>query len=135
MIKVIHAKRSTAKLPAEQVVYVDRTIGKSILANPFTHLKTETRAQFQVDTLEEAVEEYRKWFYIQAMGHIPFRKELWKIIQQYQRDGVLYLACWCKDELDPRPKDHACHCDVIREWIHYVYPALNYYAQGRILIQ
>ena len=84
---VVHFKKS------DHDVYIGRG---SIWGNPFTHLTTETKAQFIVATREEAIEGYRKW--------IKTQPELMKKIPELK--GKI-LGCWCK------PK--SCHCDVLAE--------------------
>jgi hypothetical protein len=99
----------------------------SILGNPFTHLETDTLAQFKVDTVEDAINEYRSYFYIRLNTDSAFRNEVARLVRVYQIRGVLYLSCWCKDELKPSKKDHGCHCDVVREFILTTVPILYYY--------
>lgn len=123
-IKVIHAKRSALKLPKDEVVYLDRTIGKSKLANQWTHLPVgRTKAQFQTKTVEEAVQCYDQWLKNTVNSEInqsnkPIGSSLRVLftlgLRLHAQGKTLHLACWCKDELDPKPYDHVCHCDVIK---------------------
>lgn len=123
-IKVIHAKRSALKLPKDEVVYLDRTIGKSKLANQWTHLPVgRTKAQFQTKTVEEAVQCYDQWLKNTVNSEInksdkPIGSSLRILFslgtRLHAQGKTLHLACWCKDELEPKPYDHVCHCDVIK---------------------
>ena len=121
-IFVLHHKRSG--MITDGTEYIGRP---SILGNPFTHLKTDTLAQFKVDTVEDAINEYRSYFYIRLNTDPAFRNEVARLVRVYQIRGVLYLSCWCKDELKPSKKDHGCHCDVVREFILTTVPILYYY--------
>lgn len=123
-IKVIHSKRSALKLPKEQIVHLDRTIGKSKLANQWTHLRLgNTKATYQTQTVQEAVDKYEEW--LKTTVHAESTQSdkpigsllrvVYTIGKRLHIQGkTLYLACWCKDELDPKPYDHVCHCDVVR---------------------
>jgi hypothetical protein len=84
---VVHFKKS----PYD--IYIGRG---SIWGNPFTHLTTETKAQFVVSTREEAIEKYREWL----MGQPELLKQIPNL-----RGKV--LGCWCV------PK--RCHGDVLAE--------------------
>lgn len=121
-IFVLHHKRSG--MITDGTEYIGRP---SILGNPFTHLETDTLAQFKVDTVEDAINEYRSYFYIRLNTDSAFRNEVARLVRVYQIRGVLYLSCWCKDELKPSKKDHGCHCDVVREFILTTVPILYYY--------
>ena len=123
-IKVIHAKRSALKLPKDEVAYLDRTIGKSKLANQWTHLPVgRTKAQFQTKTVQEAVQCYEQWLKNTVNSEVnqsdkPIGSSLRVLfilgLRLHAQGKTLHLACWCKDELDPKPYDHVCHCDVIK---------------------
>lgn len=68
--------------------------------NPFTHIKDKrTRAEFIVDTREEAISKYREWILQQP--------ELLKDLHEL-KDKV--LGCWCKPQ--------SCHGDVLIELIN-----------------
>ena len=121
-IFVLHHKRSG--MIKDGVQYIGRP---SILGNPFTHLETDTLAQFKVATVEQAICEYRTYFYNRLNTDPDFRNEVARLVRIYQMYGVLYLSCWCKDELKPSKKDHGCHCDVVREFILTTVPILYYY--------
>lgn len=82
---VVHNKK------APYDVYIGRP---SIWGNPYTHLPVEgTQAQFQVDTIQEAVDAYDKW--------LDTQPDLLKKIPELK--GKI-LGCWgCKP----------CHGDVL----------------------
>ncbi len=73
-------------------VYIGRP---SIWGNPFSH-RDFTKAQFKVETREQAVEAYRQWIKTQPqlLARLPELK------------GKV-LACWCKPQ--------SCHGDVLAE--------------------
>lgn len=88
MTKVVNLKNE------EYDIYIGRG---SKWGNPFTHLSLNgTKAQFQVKTREEAVEEYRRWIIDQPdlMAELP------------ELEGKI-LGCYCKPA--------ACHGDVLVE--------------------
>ena len=124
-IKIIDVNRSLSKLNQQQVVIVDRKY--SVLGNPYTHLPiARTNAKYKVNTVEEAVEEYDSWLlrtikeefkeHYRPVGNAL--TDLYnKALTLHINGRLLYLACHCKDELDPLPKDHVCHCDVLKRQI------------------
>lgn len=80
----------------KDAVYVGRP---SKWGNPYTHLSGETKAQFKVDTREQAIEAYKAWL---ALEHFPeIRAEIVREL------GGKDLACWCA----PQP----CHADFLLE--------------------
>lgn len=121
-IKIIHVSRSLPKLNPQQVIIVDRKC--SLLGNPYTHLPIEkTKASFKVGTVEEAVKEYDGWLLRTIKEefnnhHRPIGNALTtlynKSLTLHINGRMVYLACHCKDELEPLPSDHSCHCDVLR---------------------
>lgn len=127
-IKIIHCSRS-ANNPAikANTEFLDRTIGRSLLSNPATHLPlSKTRASVRVDSVEEAVGYYTRWISLKLneeqkspFNCRPFQYQMRRIYERAKeltgQGNTLYLACWCKDELLPSKNDHACHCDVVRE--------------------
>lgn len=87
-----------------QEVYIGRG---SALGNPFTHLPIEkSKALFQVESREKAIEEYEKWIW-QKIGDKDEAviKEL-ENIKSKAKAGKVYLVCYCK------PKK--CHGDIIK---------------------
>ncbi len=124
MIYVVHQKRSALNL--KNVQYVGRP---TILGNPFTHLTKNTKAMFIVPTVEDAVKQYDNHLMKSvSTGHDSGEfKELLRLAEMYRRDGVLYLSCWCKDELAPRPSDHCCHAEVLRREIYSLSRTIDYF--------
>lgn len=119
-IIIVHQKRSALVL--QNVQYVGRP---TELGNPYSHLSKPTLAEFHTDTVEDAVALYGFHFYNVMMTLPSCRQQFKYLLDIYIKHGILYLSCWCKDELDPRPSDHACHCDILREAIYFTMPALT----------
>jgi hypothetical protein len=120
-IFIVHQKRSALHLP--DVQYVGRP---TELGNPYSHLNKKTLAEFYTDTVEDAVALYGFHFYNILMTLPSSRQQFKHLLDVYRKNGILYLSCWCKDELDPRPTDHACHCDILREAILFTVPTLRF---------
>lgn len=108
-IVVVHHKRSSQP----NTIYVGRP---HVLGNPFSHL-TYAKGTELVPTVDDAVSKYREWLLDRINTSITVCDALNHIINIGNEHGTVHLACWCKDELNPSPKDHACHADVIREVI------------------
>ena len=88
--RVVHCKKE----PYD--VYIGRP---SKWGNPFTHLKDRnTRAEFVVETREEAIAAYEKWIMTQP--------QLLKDLRELEGKA---LGCWCKPQ--------SCHGDVLVELI------------------
>lgn len=126
MINVIHKMRSGKDIPDH--AYIGRP---TILGNPFTHLTKDTKALEVVPTVEDAVQRYSGWFYEQFNKDVDFRAEVFKLTNQHLATGELNLACWCKDDLKPSPKDHACHGDVVRDFVEVTYPVVVHFQRSR----
>ncbi len=91
-------------IPVDAQIYIGRG---SVLGNPYTHLPlSKSKALFQVETREAAIECYEKWIY-QKMGEKD-ETILNKLeeIRQKSMVGKVYLVCFCA------PK--SCHGDVIK---------------------
>lgn len=88
----------------------DFYIGRpSILGNPYTHLKSNTIAKFQVPTREDAIHQYELWLIDKIIHQDPkIIAEIKKIIK-LAKEGDVNLVCWCA------PK--SCHGDVIKKII------------------
>lgn len=82
--KVVHCKKE------KYDVYIGRP---SIWGNPFSHLDG-TKAQFKVDSREEAIEAYHKWILTQP-----------QLLEKLPTLKGKTLGCWC------HPK--GCHGDVL----------------------
>ena len=121
-IIIVHQKRSALLLP--NVQYVGRP---TELGNPYSHLNKKTLAEFYVPTVEDAIQLYGFHFYNILMSIPSARAHFRHLLNVYRQHGILYLSCWCKDELDPRPHDHACHCDILREAILFTIPVTRFF--------
>ena len=121
-IIVVHQKRSALILP--NVEYVGRP---TELGNPYSHLNKKTLAEFYVPTVEDAIQLYGFHFYNILMSIPSARAHFRHLLNVYRQHGILYLSCWCKDELDPRPHVHACHCDILREAILFTIPVTRFF--------
>jgi hypothetical protein len=87
------------KYKSQYDVYIGRG---SIWGNPYTQIKDQlTKAEFVVETREEAIEKYKIWFYEQLKDEY-FKSQTLKL------KGAR-LGCFCK------PK--SCHGDVIVEYL------------------
>ena len=74
-------------------------------------------------TVKEAIQCYDQWLKNTVNSEInksdkPIGSSLRVLFslgtRLHAQGKTLHLACWCKDELEPKPYDHACHCDVIK---------------------
>jgi len=79
----------------------------SVLGNPYTH-KQGTKAQFIMESRDEAIEEYRGYFKTQMESNAEFLMEMRRIYRIARKQEV-NLVCYCA----PLP----CHCNVIRGFI------------------
>ena len=93
MNKVVHCKREAYD------VYIGRP---SKWGNLYSH-KKDTMAQYEVSTVEEAIEKYREW--------LPQQKELMDCILDELDNKI--LGCWCKIK-----GNEPCHGDVLVEMIN-----------------
>jgi hypothetical protein len=88
----------------------DYYIGRgSKLGNPFTHLPLEgTKAQYHVESREEAVSEYEKWIEekIAEKDDKVLRglEEIKKVLAEY---GEVNLVCYCAPQ--------SCHGDILKK--------------------
>lgn len=81
-------------------VYIGRG---SIFGNPYTHLPlNKTKAQFQVESAEKAIEKYREYFYHLIETDPDFLDEVLRL-----KDKI--LGCYCA----PEP----CHGEIIVEFL------------------
>jgi hypothetical protein len=88
-----------------QDVYIGRG---SPLGNPFSH-KTGTRAEFLVETRQEAIEQYRHWIAQKINSKDPQVCQALNSIYALARRGSVSLVCYCAP--------HPCHGEVIRDII------------------
>ena len=80
--------------------------GASILGNPYTHLPVkDTKAMFQCQTREEAIEKYSEYFDLMYGRNVEFTNVVDEMYEKYKNGEDLFLECYCK----PQP----CHGDII----------------------
>ena len=79
----------------------------SVLGNPYSH-KEGTKAKFIVESRDEAVDAYRKYFGKQMVSNDAFVKEMRRIYKLAMYNEV-NLICYCAPL--------RCHCSVIRAFI------------------
>jgi hypothetical protein len=79
----------------------------SVLGNPFTH-KQGTKAQFIMESRDEAVEAYRSYFKEQMESNAEFLTEMRRIYRIARKQEV-NLVCYCAPL--------RCHCNVIRSFL------------------
>lgn len=102
MIKVVNKK-------THKSTFNDYYIGRpSIFGNPFTHLKQNTKAEFQVETREIAIEKYKDWFDFKYKTDSKFKIEFDELVKIAKVEDV-NLVCWCKPL--------SCHGDIIKQKI------------------
>ena len=92
-VKVVHCQKE------HYDIYIGRD---SRWGNPFTHLKTNSRAKYIVETRDLAIESYRNYI-LNGEG-----KHLLKNLHELRGKT---LGCWCK------PK--SCHGDILKELVEY----------------
>jgi hypothetical protein len=79
---------------------------KSPVGNPFTHIKDkDTLADFVLDTREECLEAYSRYFDMAYGRFEDFTNYIDQIYELYKRGEDVYLGCFCH----PKP----CHGDII----------------------
>lgn len=77
------------------VVYIGRG---SIWGNPYSHISTGTKAKYRTETVDEAIEGFRRHLWSEIRANRIRRTDLQKLAGKR-------LACFCK----PKP----CHGDVL----------------------
>lgn len=80
-------------------IYIGRG---SLWGNPYTHLKTKTKAEYKVDTREQSIEMFEKYLRERLVNEPSLMDELMKLKGKT-------LGCFCK------PK--SCHGDVISKLV------------------
>jgi hypothetical protein len=86
-------------------VYVGRP---SPLGNPFSHVPS-TKAEFRVETRDEAVDCYEPWLRGKLKTDTLVKTAFWTLVDFYRVFGDLTLICWCV------PK--RCHAEIIAKLI------------------
>ena len=88
--KVVYKKGVAAVNQAEAAgegINVLRKAGNKHYGNPFTHLKTQTRADVKVDSLQEAVDRYKSW--LEGTSDTDVQQERRNWILEQIRSGAL----------------------------------------------
>lgn len=81
--------------------------GVSILSNPYTHIKDKATKAFEVvDSREEAIELYERYFDAMYENSQMFKDAVDEIYEKYKSGEDVYLECYCA----PQP----CHGDIIK---------------------
>lgn len=119
-IKIVNFHKCQ-NLPQSHVIYLGRGRSNVLydrLANQYTH-KEGTIAKYKVETVEQAVEKFKQDL-VRQLKSLDQRTQfqmrlLYERTKALSLSGTVYFQCWCKHELDPKPWDHACHCDVLRQ--------------------
>ena len=88
----------------DNIIYIGRP---SVLGNPFSHLEG-TKAQYKVQSRDEAVDKYEDWLRSKLNIDKNLTKEMLNLYK-IAKGGDLNLVCWCS------PK--RCHGDVIKKII------------------
>jgi len=83
------------KHPVDDYVYIGRP---SKWGNPFTHLRTNTKAEFVVATREEAIAKYESYL----LG----RQDLLDSLHELKGKK---LGCYCKPD--------SCHGDILKKYV------------------
>jgi len=96
MPKIYNVRNDNAPPDA---VKIDRS---TVYGNPYTHLKGLTKAEFTVNSRNEAVEAYREYFNSRVLKDIEFADA---VEQLRDKD----LLCWCA----PLP----CHGMIILDYL------------------
>lgn len=77
------------------------------LGNPYTHIKSKkTKAQIVVDTREEAIERYKRYFEQSLILNLEFKKEFERMIDACMKYDEVWLGCYCN-------MNETCHVDYI----------------------
>lgn len=102
-------------------IYLGR--GKSnklypLLANDYSH-RDGTLATYKVASVEEACSCYRSSLKYNLLANTDgYRNQMralyTKTVELYEEYGEVIYLCWCKNESNPRPHDHECHCEYLR---------------------
>lgn len=108
MIEVLNKYHFTKTPLPKNAKRIDRP---SPLGNPFSHLDSKIPGIIKVESREEAIARYRRWFVDQLQKSGPAKREFEKLVEEYNRTGQLKLVCCCREQ--PGKKVIPCHGDVI----------------------
>lgn len=104
---MIHVVNKYKHRPTSSDYYCARG---SVFGNPYTHIKDKpTKAEFVVETREEAIEKYKEYFYDVILKNEAARVKL-NTMRERAKNEDIYLLCTCA------PK--SCHCDIIKEYLN-----------------
>lgn len=87
----------------ENYIYIGRG---STWGNPYSPLE-KSKAEFKVDTREEAIKKYEDYFKQKFKDNKWFQEEFAKLKQLLKKHKTIYLVCFC----DPKP----CHGKYIKK--------------------
>ena len=103
---ILNVKNKRTHIP--EAGKVDVYCGRgSILGNPYTH-KQGTKAQFIMESRDEAVDAYRDYFKTQMETNAEFLNEM-RRIYRIARKSEVNLVCYCAPL--------RCHCSVIKAFL------------------
>jgi hypothetical protein len=77
------------------------------LGNPYTHIKDKkTKAQVIVNTREEAIDRYKRYFEESLKINPEFKAEFDRIVDACMEYDEVFLGCYCS-------LNESCHADYI----------------------
>ena len=77
------------------------------LGNPYTHIKNKTtKAMVIVDTREEAIDRYGRYFEKSLQLNPEFREEFEKMVDACMEYDEVWIGCYCN-------LSESCHADYI----------------------
>lgn len=77
------------------------------LGNPYTHIKDKkTKAQVVVNTREEAIDRYKKYFEESLKINPVFKAEFDRIVDACMENEEVFVGCYCD-------LNESCHADYI----------------------
>lgn len=104
MAKFIRYNNRENTLTGPNVFDVSRA---GLLGNPFTHIKDKkTKAMYVVNTRDEAIDLYDKYFDAMYKKNPLFKEAVDKIFEAAKTYGVVYIGCYCRE-------NERCHGDII----------------------
>jgi hypothetical protein len=104
MIKVVNKK--THK-PTPDDFYIGRG---SVMGNPYHHKESNhPQALYKVETVEEAIDGYKKHFDYSYDNDAAFRKVVMGLIEREMYNQDTNLVCYCAP--------NKCHGDIIKKFV------------------
>lgn len=91
-----------------------------LLGNLWTHIKDKkTKAMYVVNTREEAIRRYDKYFDMMYHSNLDFKDVVDEMYEKYKNGEDIYLECYCKKYLSNDTTSHddevGCHGDIIKK--------------------